>query len=61
MDASKCNCTFVGCTDQICSSDHKPVFATFDVGVLTQFTSAKGGDALSGDMKIIFEEIHAEV
>lgn len=50
-----------GCVDLICSSDHKPVFSSFDVAVINQFTSSKGGNALSGDVKIAFEEISAEV
>ncbi|XP_028272722.1 inositol polyphosphate phosphatase-like 1b isoform X2 [Parambassis ranga] len=32
-------CTAYGCTDDICTSDHSPVFATFQVGVTSQFTS----------------------
>ena len=50
-----------GCVDSICSSDHKPVFASFDVEVVTQFTSSHGGSVLTADMKIVFEEIAVEV
>ncbi|XP_068596310.1 inositol polyphosphate phosphatase-like 1b [Brachionichthys hirsutus] len=32
-------CTAYGCTDDIFTSDHSPVFATFEVGVTSQFTS----------------------
>jgi len=52
---------YVGCVDNICSSDHKPVFASFDVGVITQFTSSHGGSVLTADIKIVFEEISVEV
>lgn len=31
-----------GCTDDIVSSDHSPVFGTFEVGVTSQFVSKKG-------------------
>lgn len=33
---------FLGCTDDIVTSDHSPVFATFEVGVTSQFVSKKG-------------------
>nr|XP_046261218.1 inositol polyphosphate phosphatase-like 1b [Scatophagus argus] len=32
-------CTAYGCTDDIFTSDHSPVFATFEVGVTLQFSS----------------------
>ncbi|KAK2848965.1 hypothetical protein Q5P01_008799 [Channa striata] len=32
-------CTAYGCTDDIFTSDHSPVFATFQVGVISQFSS----------------------
>ncbi|XP_076595037.1 inositol polyphosphate phosphatase-like 1b [Chaetodon auriga] len=32
-------CTSYGCTDDIFTSDHSPVFATFQVGVTSQFSS----------------------
>lgn len=38
-------CFFVflpGCTDDVVTSDHSPVFATFEVGVTSQFVSKKG-------------------
>lgn len=31
-----------GCTDDIVTSDHSPVFATFEVGVTSQFVPKKG-------------------
>lgn len=31
-----------GCTDDIVTSDHSPVFGTFEVGVTSQFVSKKG-------------------
>ncbi|KAJ8255100.1 hypothetical protein GJAV_G00200920 [Gymnothorax javanicus] len=33
------SCTSYGCTDDIITSDHSPVFATFQIGVTSQFTS----------------------
>ncbi|KAJ8351240.1 hypothetical protein SKAU_G00227160 [Synaphobranchus kaupii] len=33
------SCTSYGCTDDIITSDHSPVFATFQVGVTSQFIS----------------------
>ena len=47
--------------DSICSSDHKPVFASFDVGVVTQFTSSRGTSVLTADMKIVLQDISVEV
>uniref|UniRef100_A0A8C4GZQ1 phosphatidylinositol-3,4,5-trisphosphate 5-phosphatase n=1 Tax=Dicentrarchus labrax TaxID=13489 RepID=A0A8C4GZQ1_DICLA len=35
-------CTAYGCTDDIFTSDHSPVFATFQVGVTSQFSSKTG-------------------
>lgn len=32
-----------GCTDDIMTSDHSPVFGSFEVGVTSQFVSKKGG------------------
>lgn len=31
-----------GCTDDIMTSDHSPVFATFEVGVTSQFVPKEG-------------------
>lgn len=33
---------YLGCTNDIMTSDHSPVFATFDVGVTSQFVSKNG-------------------
>lgn len=38
---------FSGCTDDIVTSDHSPVFATFEVGVTSQFVSKKGTNILT--------------
>lgn len=35
-----------GCTDDIVTSDHSPVFGSFEVGVTSQFVSKKGAYAL---------------
>ena len=50
-----------GCTDSIVTSDHKPVFASFDVAILGQFVSEKGTAAQPGDKEIIFDAIKTEV
>ena len=50
-----------GCTDSIVTSDHKPVFASFDVAILGQFVSEKGTAAQPGDKEIIFDDIKVEV
>lgn len=34
-----------GCTDDIVTSDHSPVFGSFEVGVTSQFVSKKGAYA----------------
>uniref|UniRef100_A0A6Q2ZMF0 phosphatidylinositol-3,4,5-trisphosphate 5-phosphatase n=1 Tax=Esox lucius TaxID=8010 RepID=A0A6Q2ZMF0_ESOLU len=36
------SCQSYGCTNDIMSSDHSPVFATFEVGVASQFVSKQG-------------------
>lgn len=42
-DISICSCVCLsGCTDDIVTSDHSPVFGTFEVGVTSQFVSKKG-------------------
>lgn len=35
-------CLLPGCTDDIFTSDHSPVFATFDVGVVSPFRAKTG-------------------
>ncbi|XP_061090200.1 inositol polyphosphate phosphatase-like 1b isoform X1 [Conger conger] len=42
------SCTSYGCTDDIITSDHSPVFATFQVGVTSQFIS-KSDPGSSGE------------
>ncbi|NXY07529.1 SHIP2 phosphatase, partial [Pteruthius melanotis] len=39
------NCNAYGCTDDIVTSDHSPVFGSFEVGVTSQFVSKKGAYA----------------
>lgn len=53
-------CTFLsfsGCTDDIVTSDHSPVFATFEVGVTSQFVSKKGtiNHQKSVECKLVFQ------
>lgn len=36
-------CTSYGCTDDIFTSEHSPVFATFEVGVISQFPRTESG------------------
>lgn len=48
-----------GCYDCPSSSDHRPVFATFDVGIDTQFVPEK--NIADRNVFIVFEEITAEV
>uniref|UniRef100_A0A452HT23 phosphatidylinositol-3,4,5-trisphosphate 5-phosphatase n=1 Tax=Gopherus agassizii TaxID=38772 RepID=A0A452HT23_9SAUR len=40
-------CNSYGCTDDIVTSDHSPVFATFEVGVTSQFVPRKGKESLA--------------
>lgn len=39
-----------GCTDDIVTSDHSPVFATFEVGVTSQFVPKSGKDEGTGSV-----------
>ncbi|XP_064157731.1 phosphatidylinositol 3,4,5-trisphosphate 5-phosphatase 2A isoform X1 [Anguilla rostrata] len=54
-------CNSYGCTDDIITSDHSPVFATFEVGVTSQFVSKKGLPKSSEQAYIEFESIEAIV
>ncbi|XP_067853325.1 phosphatidylinositol 3,4,5-trisphosphate 5-phosphatase 2-like isoform X1 [Heptranchias perlo] len=54
-------CTSYGCTDDIMTSDHSPVFATFEIGVTSQFVSKKGPCNSSSQACIEFEIIEAIV
>ncbi|XP_061876297.1 phosphatidylinositol 3,4,5-trisphosphate 5-phosphatase 2-like [Colius striatus] len=51
----------MGCTDDIVTSDHSPVFASFEVGVTSQFVSKKGLSKASEQAHIEFESIEAIV
>ncbi|XP_061300266.1 phosphatidylinositol 3,4,5-trisphosphate 5-phosphatase 2-like [Pezoporus flaviventris] len=55
------NCNAYGCTDDIVTSDHSPVFASFEVGVTSQFVSKKGLSKSSEQAHIEFESIEAIV
>lgn len=46
----KCPCPSPGCTDDIVTSDHSPVFATFEVGVTSQFVPKSGEDEGTGSV-----------
>ncbi|NWZ30266.1 SHIP2 phosphatase, partial [Asarcornis scutulata] len=55
------NCNAYGCTDDIMTSDHSPVFGSFEVGVTSQFVSKKGLSKSSDQAYIEFESIEAIV
>ncbi|CAM2095524.1 phosphatidylinositol 3,4,5-trisphosphate 5-phosphatase 2 [Caretta caretta] len=55
------NCNSYGCTDDITTSDHSPVFGAFEVGVTSQFVSKKGLSKASDQAYIEFENIEAIV
>uniref|UniRef100_A0A674K3E8 phosphatidylinositol-3,4,5-trisphosphate 5-phosphatase n=1 Tax=Terrapene triunguis TaxID=2587831 RepID=A0A674K3E8_9SAUR len=55
------NCNSYGCTDDITTSDHSPVFGAFEVGVTSQFVSKKGLSKVSDQAYIEFESIEAIV
>ena len=51
-----------GSAEDILTSDHKPVFASFDVAIATQYVPNQGTDVeCNKDVKIIFENVTAEV
>ncbi|MED6289914.1 Phosphatidylinositol 3,4,5-trisphosphate 5-phosphatase 2A, partial [Characodon lateralis] len=54
-------CNSYGCTDDVVTSDHSPVFATFEVGVTSQFVSKKGLPKSSEQAYIEFESVEAIV
>ncbi|XP_030065653.1 phosphatidylinositol 3,4,5-trisphosphate 5-phosphatase 2 [Microcaecilia unicolor] len=50
-------CTSYGCSDDIMSSDHSPVFATFNVGITLKFASKKDSSSSSDPARIEFKSI----
>ncbi|XP_077092352.1 inositol polyphosphate phosphatase-like 1b [Siphateles boraxobius] len=51
---SHITCTSYGCTDDIFTSDHSPVFATFEVGVISQFPRTdSGSERASIELEVI--------
>ncbi|XP_078067977.1 phosphatidylinositol 3,4,5-trisphosphate 5-phosphatase 2A-like [Mustelus asterias] len=54
-------CTSYGCTDDVMTSDHSPIFSTFEIGVTSQFVSKKGPCNSYGLACIEFEMIEAIV
>ncbi|XP_013763722.1 inositol polyphosphate phosphatase-like 1b isoform X1 [Pundamilia nyererei] len=54
-------CTAYGCTDDIFTSDHSPVFATYQVGVTSQSTSKTDSNSSTERAWIILEGIEAIV
>ncbi|XP_023930174.1 phosphatidylinositol 3,4,5-trisphosphate 5-phosphatase 1 [Lingula anatina] len=52
------NNTAYGCVEEIWSSDHKPVFSSFEIGVIPQTVP---GAQRSDDLEIIFQEVKIEV
>ncbi|CAL1570264.1 unnamed protein product [Knipowitschia caucasica] len=54
-------CNSYGCTDDVVTSDHSPVFATYEVGVTSQFVSKKGLPKSTEQAYIEFESIEAIV
>ncbi|XP_060553619.1 phosphatidylinositol 3,4,5-trisphosphate 5-phosphatase 2-like isoform X2 [Ruditapes philippinarum] len=50
-----------GCSEAILSSDHRPVFSSFNVGISSEFVQARGSLAELAPVKIIFHSIEAQV
>lgn len=50
-----------GCSDAILSSDHRPVFSSFNVGVASEFIQNRCSLADMAPVKIIFHSIEAQV
>ncbi|XP_074658174.1 phosphatidylinositol 3,4,5-trisphosphate 5-phosphatase 2-like isoform X2 [Tubulanus polymorphus] len=57
--------TSYGCSDKILSSDHKPVFSSFNVAIATQYVSSTSpsekDDSMRHGLKIVFGDIDAEM
>lgn len=51
----------LGFVEDVKTSDHKPLFASFDVGIIPQTVSPKVKSPMSGGAQILFQEITAEV
>ena len=53
---------FAGSVSEICTSDHKPVFSTFDIGVASQYVSREcESPSEEADRSIVLQEITADV
>ncbi|KAK2141790.1 hypothetical protein LSH36_1040g00029 [Paralvinella palmiformis] len=55
--------TSYGCVNTVMTSDHKPVFSSFDVGIISQFAGTRSVSSLTdkSDVMIIFENVKAEI
>ena len=51
----------IGSVQDVVSSDHKPVFSSFEVGLESQALPPKENSAGSGDTVIVFTELEAKV
>ena len=51
----------LGCSDAILSSDHRPVFSSFNVGITSEFIQNRCSLAGMSAVKIIFHSIEAQV
>ncbi|XP_031564275.1 phosphatidylinositol 3,4,5-trisphosphate 5-phosphatase 2-like isoform X3 [Actinia tenebrosa] len=61
---TKIACTSYGCTENIRTSDHWPVFSTFDVGIVSQYAAKpeqNGSQSSKEGCEIIFHKIEAKI
>jgi hypothetical protein len=50
-----------GCNEEFITSDHKPVFSSFEIGIASQFVSKIPKGPEEEDAEIVFENCEAEL
>lgn len=51
----------IGCADKVLGSDHRPVFASFNVGVTSDFVMNRNSLTSESLIKIVFHQVVAQV
>ena len=52
---------YPGCADKVLGSDHRPVFASFNVGITSDFVMNRNSLTSESLIKIVFHQVVAQV
>ena len=55
------NKIYPGCADKVLGSDHRPVFASFNVGITSDFVMNRNSLTSESLIKIVFHQVVAQV